>query len=92
MTTKDVHPRKNLSIFEYVLEDFLEVKASLDGDKMRPIKKFLFSQRFEGRVLSSVEGFSLSRQLVLIDRGDPHFFRHLVFLNPQNGWIRVRPL
>lgn len=78
--------------FEYVLEDYLEVKADLERHQTKPLKEFLLSQRRQGFVLSGVEGFCLHPQLVLIGSKNPASFEHLVFLNPHSGMIRVRRL
>ena len=77
---------------QYVLQDFLELKASLNGKKASPIKKFLFSQEPHDWHLSPVEGFCLDGQLILFQSGDPKSFKHLVFLNPDRGEIRVKNL
>lgn len=78
--------------FEYVLQDFLELKACLGGKKTAPIKKFLFSQEPRNWSLSPVEGFCLDGHLILFQSGDPNSFKHLVFLHPDRGEIRVKML
>ncbi len=77
---------------EYALQDFLELKASLDERKARPLKEFLFSGGREGMALSAVEGLHLARQLVLIKEGDPNALRQLIFVTPSDGKFRVRHL
>ena len=83
---------QNHQPFEYVLEDYLELKACLRTSKTKPIKTFLFSQKRGGWILSPVEGFSLDRHLVLFRQGDPNSFKHLVFLNPTDGRIQVKQI
>lgn len=83
---------ENLKALEYVIEDFLELKAYLDPGRVQPLKDFLFAQSLEGQILINVEGFHLARQLVLIDSGDPQLLDHMVFLNPEDGQIRVKRL
>ena len=92
MTTQGPQHKSDLKAFEYVLEDFLEVKAAFTSQMMGPLKAFLLSKGFGNFILSTIEGFCLDEQLVLIRQGDPRSFEHLVFLNPENGRIRVRPL
>ena len=84
--------REELKDLEYALQDFLEVKASLDRRKAGPLKEFLFSQGRDGMALSAVEGLHLARQLVLIKEGDPHALRHLIFVTPYDGKFKVRQL
>lgn len=84
--------KPNRESFEYVLEDYLELKACLHTGKAKPIKTFLFSQKGKGWILSPVEGFSLDRHLVLFRQGDPDSFKHLVFLNPTDGRIQVKQI
>lgn len=86
------HNQNQRREFEYILEDFLEVKAALGRHKTQPLKQFLLSQRRKDFVLSGVEGFCLHPQLVLIGSKNPASFEHLVFLNPHTGTIRVRRL
>jgi len=81
-----------LETLEYVLEDFLEMKASLNQEKTAALKQFLFSHPVNGHAVSSVEGVVLANHLVVIDEGDPGAIDHLIFLNPGDGRIRVKPL
>lgn len=90
-TNKEENGNQN-GIFEYILEDFLEIKACLEAEKTKPIKDFLSSQGTSGFSLKAVEGFALGPQLVLIREDNPQSFRHLVFLHPEHGRIRVRSL
>ena len=92
MTVKPCAERKSLRTLEYVLHDFLEVKASLDPEKAKPLKKFLFSQSLDGETLSTLEGFSLAKQLVLFEQSDPESFQNLIFLNPEDGAIQIKRL
>lgn len=85
-------PQEEVEVLEYVLEDFLELKASLHPSQAKPLKEFLFSQSLDGRDLSAVEGFLLANHLVVIDPRDPAAVEHLVFLSPGDGGIRVRSL
>ena len=87
------HRANGTEVFlEYVLQDFLELKASLNKEKARSIQDFLFTQELDSEEFSSVEGFHVGRQLVLIEPTNPYSFKHLVSLNPTNGSIQVRPL
>jgi hypothetical protein len=90
MASKIPRRRRDLKMLEYVIEDFLDLKARLDAKRAKPLKKFLLSRRLQPGSLSSIEGFHLARQLVLIVPRRPHSFEHLVFLNPVNGAIQVK--
>ena len=91
METKNLfqNQNKDLETLEYVLEDFLEIKTSLAGERMAALKQFLFSQPLNGHQVLSVEGFLLANQLVVVNEGNPHGIEHLVFLSPESGRIRV---
>jgi hypothetical protein len=92
MATHQAVDRKERKALEYVLHDFLDLKASLDPRRTRPLKEFLFSKEQDGDAISAVDGFLLGQQLVLIQPGDPHSLEHLVFLCPADGGIRVKRL
>lgn len=79
-------------MFEYAIEDYLELKACLDKRRTKSLKQFLFSQEPEGFSLSAVEGFLVAGHLVLIQPGDPDCVDNLVFLSPNDGTIRVKTL
>lgn len=92
MSTRTLQKRKTNESLEYVLEDYLEVKASLSPGQSVPLKKFLLAEPPQGSSVLGLEGFRLDEQLVLIDHCDPHQFKNLVFLTPGDGKIRVRAL
>ena len=77
-------------MLEYVLEDFLELKASLTQPQMDPLKEFLFSRQRDGLALEEAEGFRLAEYLVLIEAEDPTRLEHLILLNPASGEICVK--
>lgn len=85
-------PVEMVKALEYVLDDYLEIKARLNVQKARPLKKFLFSLRARGSSIESFEGFCWNEQIVLLRGGDPQLFKHLVFLNPGDGRIQVKGL
>ena len=78
--------------FEYVLRDFLEIKAALNVEQTVSIKSFLASKGCLGSSLLPLEGFCVNQQLVLLRSGDPRSIKHLVYVNPSNGLIRIKPL
>lgn len=80
------------TLFDYVLEDFLELKASIGANKVGTLRTFLESKKGSELSIVPVEGFAVNRQLVLLRKGSPQSFENLVFLNPKSGWIRVKPL
>ena len=85
--------RRELKTLEYVLHDFLELKASLHPKKTKPLKEFLFSQKLDGLQVSTVEGFLLAQNLVLIEQPvTPPAIQNVVFLSPKDGRIRVKHL
>ena len=92
MEAKNSQLKGHQAALTYVLEDFLEVKASLDAKKTRALKQFLFSRPLNGHQVSSVEGFLLANHLVVVNEGDPGAVEHLVFLSPRNGRIRINCL
>ena len=94
MTTTLRQPirKTDLTCFEYALEDFLELKASVQAKKAKLLKNFILAQKPNDLMLSAVEGFHLSQQLVLIGAEDPHAFENLICLNPQDGKIQVKSL
>lgn len=89
---KEKEKEKERKVVEYAIEDYLEVKASLVREKTGPLKEFLFSRSLKDWEVSTVEGFHLDQQLVLIRETDPETLEHLVFLNPEDGSIRVKKL
>lgn len=78
--------------FEYTLHDYLEIKASLNEDKLGGLKKFLSRQPLCELELFPLEGFSVSGNLILLQSGTPKSFKHLVFLNPVNGAVHFSAL
>ena len=79
-------------VVEYVIEDFLELRGCLDTKEMKQAKSVLLSQKACGDNVTSVEGFHLGRQLVLIVRRAPTYFEHLICVCPKEGKIRIRKL
>ena len=75
-----------------MIEDFLELRASLVAEKTKTLKEFLFSQSLEPSRISAVEGFLLSHQLVLIGPENSHLIKQVVFLTPKSGKFRVKKL
>ena len=88
-----VNSRKRSSkVVEYVIEDFLEMRGCLDTKEMKQVKSILLSQHARGDSVTSVEGFHLGKQLVLIVRRAPAYFEHLICVCPKKGKIRIRNL
>ena len=77
---------------EYVLADFLELKAGLGSKETRPFKEFLFKLPLNGRRVSGIEGFLVAEHLVVFEKRNPEKVKHLIFLSPEDGTFRVRPL
>lgn len=91
MTTK-IMSQEEVKDLEYVLDDYLELKAGLHSSQGKPLKQFLFTQSLDGGHLSSVEGLLLANHLVVFDSGDPAAVEHLLFVSPGEGSLRVRSL
>lgn len=92
MPAKSPQQRNHRRVLEYVLDDFLELKTSLTGELTKPIKEFLLSQCPPQTDISTLEGFRLASQLVLIDPTCRALFDHLILLNPLDGKIHVHRL
>ena len=92
MTTRVAHRAEDLKILEYVLDDFLELKASLNTNQTQLLKEFLFSRRRDGLHIFPVEGFLWAKSLVVFESRSPDEVEHLIFLNPQDGKIQVKHL
>lgn len=75
-----------------MIEDFLELRASLLVEKTKALKEFLLSQSLGHPRISAVEGFLLSHQLVLIGSENTRQIRHVIFLTPRSGKFRVKKL
>jgi len=79
-------------MLKYVLEDFLDLEAGLNGEKTRRVKELLLSQRLGDYDIWPLEGFFLDNHLVVIEQRDPDSLEQLVFVDPRDGSIRIRPL
>ena len=77
---------------EYVLEDFLELKASLSTRRTAEIKNFLCSERAGGVVLALVEGLRLGKHLVVVEAHNSKGVEDVIFVKPGNGQIQIRRL
>ena len=64
----DNSTRKRQQEFEYVLNDFLELKADVDPKRAEALKSYLLSNGKGRLTLSAVEGFRLNGHLVLIEK------------------------
>lgn len=78
--------------FEYILHDYLELKAALSAKQAKNIRNFLTSNGCIGSSLIHIEGFSVNQQLVLLKSDDPQSIKNLVYLNPANGLMQFRSL
>jgi hypothetical protein len=76
-------------MFEYALDDFLEIKGACDVKKRRPLKEFLLAQALDRLELLVVEGFVLAKNLVVLEPEKPAAIENLVFLRPKDGKIHV---
>ena len=92
MVTASLAQSEAFKTLEYVLADFLEVKAGLGQKETRPFKEFLFTLPLDGRHVSPVEGFLVGEHLVVLEKKNPRKVKHLIFLSPEDGTFRVRPL
>lgn len=79
-------------MLEYVLEDFLELKTSLDTGRTKSLKEFLFSRSVGDGHIASLEGFLLAQSLVVFGETNLDVVEHLVFLNPEDGQIQIKRL
>ena len=89
MENKKPHVQGELKLLKYALEDFLELKASPQASKSASLKKFLLSRTLRDFDLYPVEGFRLSRNLVLVGRVDPRVVESVVFVSPKDGTFQV---
>lgn len=83
---------EDLEVLEYVLQDFLELKADLDTSRTRPFKRFLFSLPLNGCLVKPIEGFILADHLVVLDERSPEAIGRLIFLSPGKGTFQVKHL
>ncbi|MBI4115403.1 MAG: hypothetical protein HY447_02385 [Candidatus Omnitrophica bacterium] len=79
-------------MLDYVIQDFLELKASLEGDKVRQIKEFLLSQDTDHAVVTPIEGFQLARQLVLVVQGSQRALKRLILVGSEDGKVEIKNL
>lgn len=77
---------------EYLVDDFLHLKGSLNREKSIQVKKLLLSRPPARLHLFSVEGFVLAGNLVLVQDLHPDEVRHLIFLRPNDGRLHIRSL
>lgn len=84
--------RDPVRFFEYVLDDFLELKAGMDPRRTKLLKAYLLSQGRKNLALRSVEGFRLNGHLVLIEREECHRLKRVVFFNPDKGSFRIKEI
>jgi len=85
--TKDEQARRS---FEYVLEDYLELKAEVGPRKAGPLKAYLLSRGEQNLTLRPVEGFRFNGHLVLIEKKNTRRLTRLVLFDPEKGSLRVR--
>ena len=92
MAARKAERKEARRVLSYVIEDYLEIKASVKIEDSEPLKRFLLSRSSSGEGVSPVEGFLLADNLVLFDRTNPQTVQNLVFVCPGNGRMQVRPL
>ena len=80
------------NVLEYVVGDFLEVKGSLGEKGSLFLRNYLYSQSIKESQITAVEGFYVGGQLILLDKVNPRYFRHIVCVAPVDGNIQVRRL
>lgn len=78
--------------FEYVLEDYLELKAEAGPQKARSLKAYLLSRGERNLTLRPVEGFRFNGHLVVIEKGSARKVTRLVLFDPEKGSIRVKEI
>lgn len=83
---------KGEKIIQYVVEDLLALRASVEGKKTKPLMDFLLSQETNGERVSLVEGFFVGQELILIEKKNPQNFKHLICIQPKSGTVRIRRL
>ncbi len=79
-------------MLDYVVGDFLSIKASLGEEESSVLKSYLFSRMVGNNRIVAVEGFYLGRNLVLLEKINPWDFCHLICVTPGNGKIQAREL
>ena len=92
MRTQEHTRMSDWKSFEYTLDDYLQIKASLDLAKAKGLKNFFSQQKLQEFNLSPIEGFLLDRHLVLFHPGSSNPFKHIMFLNTLNGNILSKKL
>ncbi len=89
MENKKPQVQGELKLLKYVLEDFLELKASPQASRCASLKNFLLSSTTRQSDLYPVEGFRLAGNLVLVGRLDPRIVESVVFVSPRDGKFQV---
>ena len=92
MKTKTYFHNRERQMLDYVVGDFLEIKASLGEKESGGLKNYLFSRTIENNRIVAVEGFYLGGNLVLLEKMDPRDFCRLICVAPGNGKIQARDL
>ena len=90
MTTQCKSSKKGFESFEYVLNDFLEIKAEVNPKRAEALKNYLLSMKERNLSLSPVEGFRLNGHLIVIEKRT--LPAKLVFFNPDKGSIRIKQI
>lgn len=92
MGTKSPTRERNRQLLEYVLEDFLELKAPPLQEKTKALKDLLFSHSAGSGELSLAEGFFFSKHLVVIEPCSSVPVTRVVFVRSGDGHLRLREL
>ena len=91
-TPQNIADSDDAKMLEYVLDDFLELRASLNASQAKRLKEFLLPQRLAGMSLSTIAGFILANHLVILNSTDWQTIERLVWVEPGAGRIRVKNL
>ena len=84
--------RRVFDSFEYVFNDFLELKAEVNPERAQSLKAFLLAKGEKDLTLAAVDGFRINGELVLIDKEPLNRPRRIVFFNPAKGSFRVKKI
>lgn len=90
--SKKNRKEESFDSFEYVLNDFLEIKAEINPKRAEALKNYLLSMKDRNLSLSLVEGFRLNGHLVLIEKENASTLERLVFFNPDKGLIQIKQI
>ncbi len=92
MNKKSTLPPDNRRLLEYAIDDYFEIKASLDRVRTKPLKEFLISEGTKELPIYPIEGFLLAESLVVLTSGNGQIPQQVIFVNLNGGKFNVQKL